>query len=302
MTAPLVFDIKRYSINDGPGIRVTVFFKGCPLNCLWCHNPESIAAQAQKLFTINKCIGCKECGRVCSLGACSLTSDGVLTDEGRCRLCGDCARACPTLATEISGRLFAIEEIVELIEKERPFFDQSGGGVTFSGGEPLLFPDYLIRLLIACGEKHIHRAVDTSGAVKTETLFKVVPHTDLFLYDLKMIDAAKHKHYTGVDNQLILDNLKVLAESGAAIQVRIPLIGGINQDIDSLQALAAFVAGLPGQQPDVSLLPYHDVGRNKDEKLGQARDLNGLRAPTNEELSQAVQTFAAYGVTALVGG
>jgi pyruvate formate lyase activating enzyme len=302
MPQPLIFDIKRYSINDGPGIRATVFFKGCPLNCKWCHNPESISPKVQKLFTSSKCIGCGECCRICPVGACTLTPDGVVTDEELCTLCGKCAEVCPTLAMEMSGRYYSVADILEIIKKERPFFDQSGGGVTFSGGEPLLYPGFLIEVLEACGRQGIHRAVDTSGFVRKETLLQVAQHTDLFLYDLKMVDAEKHKHYTGVDNQLILDNLTALAEYGSEIQVRIPLIGGVNDDSDSVAAMAAFVSGLQGEKKAVNLLPFHDVAKGKDEKLGQKRDLAALCEPSSASLQAAIEAFAGYGVAATTGG
>jgi len=298
----LVFDIKRYSINDGPGIRLTIFLKGCPLNCQWCHNPESISPKIQKLFTASKCIGCGECCRVCPVKACSLTPDGIVTDDSLCNLCGKCAEVCPTLATEMSGRYRSVDELLKIIEKERTFFDQSGGGVTFSGGEPLLYPDFLVEILDACGREKIHRAIDTSGFVKTETLLRVAKHTDLFLYDLKMIDTDKHKFYTGVDNRLILENLKTLAESGAAIQIRIPLIGGVNDDDDSVDAAAAFVAGLSGVKKSVSLLPFHDVARGKDDRLGQVRDLDGLSEPSPDDLERAIRIFADHGLAASIGG
>jgi len=299
---PLIFDIKRYSINDGPGIRVTIFFKGCPLNCQWCHNPESISPKIQKLFTAGKCIGCGECCRVCPVQACTLTPEGIVTDEALCTLCGKCAEVCPTLATEMSGQYISVEKLVEIIEKERPFFDQSGGGVTFSGGEPLLYPEFLVTLLDACGRKNIHRAIDTSGYVKAETLLEVAGYTDLFLYDLKMIDAAQHKRYTGVDNQLILSNLKALAETDVTIQVRIPLIGGVNDDVQSVQACAAFVAALAGGSKEVNLLPFHDVARGKDLKLGQQRDLSALIEPGPESVARALKIFAEHGLAASVGG
>jgi len=302
MSQPLVFDIKRYSINDGPGIRATIFLKGCPLNCLWCHNPESISPQVQKLFTVAKCIRCGECCRVCPVAACCLTPESVVTDDDLCTLCGQCAEACPTMAIEMSGRYRSTEELLVIIEKERPFFDQSGGGVTFSGGEPLLYPEFLVEILDACGNLGIHRAIDTSGFVKTETLLRVAQSTDLFLYDLKMVDPAKHKRYTGVDNQLILENLKVLARAGKDIQVRIPLIGGVNDDVDSLVSAAAFVASLPGEKRLVSLLPYHDVAKGKDGKLGQKRDLSALCEPETETLERAVDVFFSYGLIASVGG
>jgi len=299
---PLVFDIKRYSINDGPGIRVTIFLKGCPLNCLWCHNPESISPRRQKLFTASKCIGCGECCRVCPVQACTLTAAGVVTDQGLCTLCGKCAEVCPTLATEMSGQYRSIEELVKIIEKERPFFDQSGGGVTFSGGEPLLFPEFLIALLDTCGRKNIHRAIDTSGHVKAETLLEVARHADLFLYDLKMIDAERHKYYTGVDNGLILENLVALAQSGAAIQIRMPLIGGVNDGEPDIRAAAKFVAGLAGEKKEVNLLPFHNVARGKDLKLGQVRDLGKLHEPDPESVAHALGVFREYGLTASIGG
>ncbi len=302
MQQPLVFDIKRYSINDGPGIRVTIFLKGCPLNCQWCHNPESISPKIQKLFTASKCIGCGECCRICPVQACTLTAGGIVTDEKLCTLCGKCAEVCPTLATEMSGQNLSVEELIEIIEKERPFFEQSGGGVTFSGGEPLLYPEFLLELLDACGKKNIHSAIDTSGYVKGETLLRVAGHTDLFLYDLKMIDAERHRHFTGVDNQLILHNLKALAETGAAIQVRIPLIGGVNDDLQSVRAFAVYVAGLAGVSKEVNLLPFHDVARGKDMKLGRERDLSALKEPGPESVARALEIFSEHGLAASVGG
>ncbi len=297
-----MFDIKRYSINDGPGIRATIFFKGCPLNCQWCHNPESISPYVQKLFTAAKCIRCGECCQVCPVDACRLTAEGVVTDVALCTLCGMCAEVCPTLAVEMSGRYRSVEELLAIIEKERPFFDQSGGGVTFSGGEPLLYPEFLTEMLKACGRLGIHRAIDTPGFVKTETLLRVSQHTDLFLYDLKMVDPVRHKLYTGVDNKLILENLKILAGADVDIEVRIPLVGGVNDDDISVSAAAAFVAGLPGKKMMVSLLPFHDVAKGKDEKLGQARDLSSLIEPDQDGLQRVIDVFSSHGLVASIGG
>ena len=189
-----------------------------------------------------------------------------------------------------------------MIERERPFFDQSGGGVTFSGGEPLLYPDFLVELLEACGTNRVHRAIDTSGYVKQESLLRVAEHADLFLYDLKTIDELKHRKYTGVGNKLVLDNMKALAQTGAAIQVRIPLIGGVNDDRESLEAFAGFIAGLAGEKKAVNLLPFHDVARGKDAKLGQKRDLSSLAEPNSGAVALAIDIFAAHGLRASVGG
>ncbi|PLX91829.1 MAG: glycyl-radical enzyme activating protein [Desulfuromonas sp.] len=302
MQQPLIFDIKRYAINDGPGIRLTIFFKGCPLSCAWCHNPESISAKQQKLFTKSKCIGCGECVKVCPLGAMTMTAVSPVTDPLKCQLCGECAEVCPTRAIEMSGRHYQIAELMEIVEKERPFFAQSEGGVTISGGEPLLHPDYLLRLLRACGEQHIHRAVDTSGFCSPEILLEVAKHTDLFLYDLKMIDDGLHRRFTGVSNRRILDNLQLLAVSGAQITLRIPVIGGVNADAGSASAIADFVAGLEGGARDVHLLPYHGVAAGKHLKLGGQYDEGLMREPSTEELKRFGSCFAARGLGVVVGG
>ena len=302
MKAPLIFDIKRYAINDGPGIRVTLFFKGCPLACAWCHNPESISSRPQKLFTAAKCIGCGECVKACPNQACSLTAQGIITDPQRCQLCAACARICPTRATEVSGRTYALPELLAIIEKERPQFDQSGGGVTLSGGEPLLHPQFVSELLDRCGERSIHRTIDTCGYVAGETLLQVARRTDLFLYDLKLIDAERHRQWTGVDNRLILSNLQALAATGARIQMRIPLLPGVNADRDNLDQTAAFIARLEGKKKTVNLLPYHAIATHKHAKLGGHYRAAELREPSPDELDLARNCFAARGLDVMVGG
>jgi len=302
MQSGRVFDIKRYAINDGPGIRITIFLKGCPLTCRWCHNPESISPKVQKLYTASKCIGCGECVKVCPLQACELTEEGIKTNADLCDVCGKCAEVCPAKATEMSGQFESVADLIEVIEKERPFFEQSGGGVTFSGGEPLLYPKFLTEILDACGERGIHRAVDTSGLAKKDVLLEIAARTDLFLFDLKLMDSEKHKTWTGVGNEVILENLNALAETGATIQIRIPLITGINADDANIEATAAYVAALPGDKKPVNLLPFHDVGRGKDTKLGQSRDLHEMSEPTAADLERVISIFAAHGVLATVGG
>ncbi len=302
MHQPLIFDIKRYAINDGPGIRITIFFKGCPLSCIWCHNPESISPKPQKMHTPAKCIGCGECVKACPNQACRLTAEGIVTDPQRCDLSGRCAEVCPTLATEISGQSRSITELLDIIEKERPLFDQSGGGVTFSGGEPLLYPEYLAAILDRCGERKIHRTVDTCGFITEEVLLDIATRTDLFLYDLKLMDAQKHREYTGQDNGLILRNLTALAATGANIQIRIPLISGVNADFANLTATAKFVSGLAGEKKGVNLLPYHDIATHKYQKLGERYLADTLCEPDETALQEAVDCFAAYGLSATVGG
>lgn len=301
-TRALVFDVKRFAINDGPGIRITIFLKGCPLSCRWCHNPESISTSVQKMYSAGKCIGCGECVKICPMDACKLTPEGIVTDTELCSACGLCAEVCPARASEMSGRYESVAELIKVIEKERPFFDQSGGGVTFSGGEPLLYPEFLNEILDACGELRIHRTVDTSGLTSTRTLLETAKRTELFLYDLKLMDSDKHKQWTGVGNRRILQNLQALAETGTDIQIRIPLIGGVNADEQNIEATARFVAALPGPRKQISLLPYHDVAEGKSVKLGKTYNAESMTTPDNSELERIIDQFAAHGLTASVGG
>ena len=302
MSQNLIFDIKRYAINDGPGIRVVVFFKGCNLRCAWCHNPESISHQVEKMYALSKCIQCGTCVDACPENALTLTPEGILTDPDLCRLCGKCAEVCPTKAIEMSGKEMSVKEIMGIIENERIFFDQSGGGVTFSGGEPLVHKKMLVELLDECGRRGIHRAVDTAGNVSTETILEVAEHTDLFLYDLKMMDSARHKKWINTGNEKILHNLKVIAEAGAHIIIRIPLIGGVNDTDENIEQTAKFISELAGDKKEVHLLPYHNIAQNKYLKLGKPEDFEILHEPAKETLAGAIGKFEQYGIKASIGG
>jgi pyruvate formate lyase activating enzyme len=301
--ASLVFDIKRYSINDGPGIRVTVFFKGCSLSCAWCHNPESQSCKMQKLYAVSKCISCETCLETCQAGALTLDKkNGIITEMSICTLCGECATACPTKAIEMCGQALTVEEIMQAIRRERIVMMTSRGGVTFSGGEPLLHPEMLLRLLKACGLEGIHRAVDTAGNVDAEVLLEVAKYTDLFLFDLKHMDPIMHQKYTGKPNGKILENLNKLSEFGSNITIRIPLIEGVNADEASVEAMAAFIAALPGKPKPVNLLPYHGIATRKYEKLGGIYEPGDMKAPDSDKIAFCRGIFENYGIMASVGG
>lgn len=302
METSFVFDFKRYAINDGPGIRIVVFLKGCNLNCAWCHNPESISATPERMYAQSKCIQCGTCVMTCPEKAISLIPDGIITDAGRCKLCGHCANVCPTKAIEMSGEQLSLTQILGEIEKERLFFDKSGGGVTFSGGEPLQQHQILIQLLDECKKRGIHTVVDTAGLAKTAILLEVAKRTDLFLFDLKIMNSEKHRKWTGVPNENILKNLRILAETDAKIIIRIPLIGGINDDEENLTKTAKFISELSGEKRVVNLLPYHPIAQTKYQKLGRSADFTKLEKPTEESIIQAITIFGKSGIIASIGG
>jgi len=269
MEIGVIFDIKRYAIHDGPGIRTTVFFKGCPLSCSWCHNPEGIASSGELIFRNNRCVGCGECFTACKKGAISFVHGKPEIDRKICDLCGECTSACPSTALEMIGKSISKQQLVEEIEKDRVFFEESGGGVTFSGGEPLQQADFLRAVLKECKKRGIHTALDTTGFAPYEVIETIKPYVDLFLYDLKMMDEKKHLEFTGVSNTLVLDNLKKLSQNGSSVQVRIPLIPDVNDTGDCIRKIASFIADQPSLK-DVSLLPYHDIAAQKYERLNKS--------------------------------
>lgn len=261
-----IFDIQRNSFVDGPGIRTTVFFKGCNLRCRWCHNPEGQSFAPEMMFFQNKCTECGKCKEVCPQRGLS------------CSLCGKCALACPNDARKICGERYTVGQVMEIIEKDRVFYEASNGGATFSGGECMLWIDFLSELLKACREKGVHTAVDTAGNVAWESFERVLPHTDLFLYDVKCVTPEKHLAFTGADNGLILDNLARLFDAGAKIWVRIPLIPGFNCDDEEMQKIKALLADYAPEK--IEILPYHAMGGHKYDALGRKRE--GAFSPPSE--------------------
>ena len=302
MNPSLIFDFKHYAINDGPGIRITVFFKGCPLSCKWCHNPESHSIQKQKMYSREKCIGCEDCVEVCAHGACVLAPEGIITNTEACVLCGKCADICPTKATVMSGRELSVDEVMAEIKKEVVFMDQSGGGVTFSGGEPLLHPELLIPLLDACKAAGIHNCVDTSGFAGTNLLLNVAQKTDLFLYDLKLMDSQRHQKFTGVSNELILKNLQSLSNTNTNIIIRIPLIKGINDDEDNIERAVEFISSLAGNSIPVELLPYHNTAARKRDRLGCVPQKPDLNSPLIDRQLEILALFERAGIATTLGG
>ena len=278
MTSNLIFDIKRYAINDGPGIRTTIFLKGCPLRCVWCHNPESWSTEPQELFKQSKCIRCGTC-----------LEPGFKVDD------------CPTMAREICGRAYTMEELMTEIEKERDIMEDSGGGVTLCGGEPLMHPSYSLEILKELGRRGFHRTVDTSLYAPQEVVEAIANECELFLVDLKLMDNDKHRLYTGVGNELILQNIRYLSERQAQFSIRIPLIEGINADEENIKATAQFLSSPPHP---VHLLPYHDVGKDKHRRMGTIFNPKGyhMAAPSEETLQRCKQQLEGKGLKVIFGG
>jgi len=262
----LIFALKRYSIHDGPGIRTTVFLKGCPLACWWCHNPEGISPEKALFMWEDRCLGCGECREACPSDAVFRQDDIYITDSNRCTLHAGCVEVCPAEAREIIGEEVAVEGLMARIEDDTLFFDQSGGGVTFSGGEPLMQPVFLESVLKACRSANLHTAVDTSGYGEQAVFKAIMPYTDLFLFDLKLMDGQKHLTCTGVSNELILSNLIYLAGSGKDVILRIPVIPGLTDDAGNIKAIAEFAAELKTIR-QVDLLPYHKMSLEKYHRM-----------------------------------
>lgn len=288
-----ISNIQRFSTKDGPGIRTTVFFKGCPLRCLWCHNPETHIAHEEIMYNSENCVLCQRCVNACKEGAVTLSGNTIATDRERCTFCGKCADVCYYNAREICGRLFSSGEVSEILKKDKSFYSESGGGITLSGGECMIYPNFILSVLRSCKSENIHTAIDTSGFAPWESFEKTLPYTDLFLYDIKAFDNELHKKLTGVENKLILENLKKLSDSGKEIFLRLPLIEGCNANEREITAIADMTKNY--HISCVNLLPYHDMGKYKYTKLDRFYDGESMRTPSEEKLNLFKTIFESRG-------
>lgn len=295
----LVFDIQRYSIHDGPGIRTLVFMKGCPLSCLWCCNPESWSSSQEIMVSSTKCIGCKRCIEVCPTGAAE--KKNPLEARNLCVVCGTCVEACPSTARQLAGHRMSLEEVVEEVEKDRLFYQRSGGGVTVTGGEPLMQADFVRMLLKRCKEKGIHTALETCGYAKWEDFKKVLEYVDLLLYDIKHMNTERHRELTGVGNVLILQNARQVARLRKDMIIRVPIIPDCNDSVENMEAVAQFAKALKGVE-EIHLLPYHRLGESKYERLGRSYKLRGVGPLDKESLSKQKKIIESYDLKVQVGG
>jgi pyruvate formate lyase activating enzyme len=294
----LVFDIQKYSLHDGPGIRTTVFMKGCPLACRWCGNPESMSAKQEIMAYDIRCIRCGKCAEACGTGAITFTEAGREIDWEKCNQCLECTRVCPARGIELVGKYMTVDEVVAKVEQDRIFYDNSGGGMTASGGEPLVQWEFVSSVFEKCREKGIHTALDTSGMAPWNSMERVIEHADLVLFDIKHMDSAIHKQGTGIGNETILENARKVARR-VATWVRIPLIPGFNDSESNLTRVAHFSAEIGAQK--ISILPYHNLGSSKYPKLGRTYPMGDTPLLADEKVGAAKGWLQAAGLKVDIG-
>jgi len=289
-----IFNIQRYSIDDGPGIRTTVFVKGCPLSCPWCSNPESQCADPVVLYRYTACKKCGTCVKVCPQQCITLFDDGIVIDREKCTVCGTCVKNCSAEALKISGETVTVDQVWKTIRKDEVYYETSGGGVTCSGGEILTQPDFVAEIFKKCRDNGIHTCADTSGFGSADAMRTILEYTDLVYFDLKHSDPEEHKKLTGVSLDVVVSNLKLCDESGTAITIRIPLIPERNNTAETLTGIAGIVKE-NAPNANISLLPYHKYGVGKYKSIGMVYSLDDLRENTQEELDKAVEIFENAG-------
>ena len=300
MKKALIFNIQKFSVHDGPGIRTTIFFKGCPLTCQWCHNPESQSYQKEILIDSDRCSLCGRCEEHCSQQAIHKINGKVLYDKSKCNYCGSCMDYCYNNVREIAGQEYTVPELMIEIQKDKVFYEQSGGGVTLSGGEVMTQIDFVHELVQSCKAQGITVVIDTCGYVPRENFLRILGEVDLFLYDIKIMESNKHQQYMGKDNSLILENLKLLSSNGAVIQLRLPLIEGINTNDEHIQMIINFISDLSIHS--INLLPYHHMGKDKYKKLQLEYPLEEFSRPSEERLREIQTMFIKKNYQVKIGG
>ena len=292
-----ITNIQKYSIHDGDGIRTTVFFKGCHLSCLWCHNPETQRFEPELQIDTAKCTGCGRCAAVCPQDAITISSEGkAVIDSSKCTVCGKCENACLGNLRLVVGREYSVKELVKILLQDQMFYEESGGGVTLSGGEVMAMDrDYILTLVKALHREGIDVTIDTCGQAPFSSYKAILPYVHTWLYDIKVMDNEKHKKYMGVGNKAILENLKGIAAEGARIYIRIPTIKEVNGDRESMQEIINFLRENNIHPPQVNLLPYHSTGSHKYGKLGRDYPAAGMTAPSDEEMQELVRQWNEAG-------
>ncbi len=296
-----IFNIEHFAIHDGPGIRTTVFLKGCPMACIWCHNPEGLSGKRHMIRYDKRCIGCGECVKGCPQGALGMsTSHGIVVDDQKCIACGKCVDICCANAIEMVGGTMSSRQVADVVLKDVTFYDESGGGVTFSGGEPLAQWAFVKECSQLLKQRGIHIAMETSGCVRQDVIQEIAPHVDLFLYDLKHIDSAVHEKYCGMGNERILENLQTLSAMGKEIIIRMVVVPGVNDAPEIVERLCAFLTKIHGIQ-FISLLPLHKSATEKYRRLGRDFPIADFQVPDDERMAAVARLFKHRGFMVQIG-
>ena len=302
---PYIFNIQKFSTHDGDGVRTTIFFKGCPLRCMWCHNPESQHYYKELIFHHHKCTACGRCVAKCKQGANSIVDGKIVFDRSKCTACGVCTDWCITEARELAGKEYTVDALVKEAMKDKIFYEQSGGGVTLSGGEVMACQhmDYVEEVCRKLHENGVSVFIDTSGYTDYENLKRILPYVDVFLYDIKVMDPEDHKKYIGVDNSLILENLKKLSDEGAGLYIRLPIIQQVNATDEHIESVIHFLKENNIHARQVNLLPYHDIGKGKYASLDMEYHDDEMSVPVSELMEHFKSMFVEQGFNKVnIGG
>ena len=294
---PYIFNIQKFSTHDGDGVRTTIFFKGCPLRCMWCHNPESQHYYKELIFHQHKCTACGRCVAKCKQGANSIVDGKIVFDRSKCTACGVCTDWCITEARELAGKEYTVDALVKEAMKDKIFYEQSGGGVTLSGGEVMASQhmDYVEEVCRKLHENGVSVFIDTSGYTDYENLKRILPYVDVFLYDIKVMDPEGHKKYIGFDNSLILENLKKLSDEGAGLYIRLPIIQQVNATDEHIESVIHFLKENNIHARQVNLLPYHDIGKGKYVSLDMEYHDDEMSVPVSELMEHFKSMFVEQG-------